>query len=463
MDGVFKGDTLVKRGAGDLNVTAKNTHAKTIIESGSIVVTGEVGSINGHLGKEVEFINGALVCANDMYSYSSATWNMLVRKGNTGKVEGDTRCDFKGKLSGEGTMNFIGKGTTSCPREVFTGDWSSFTGIINVTPGASGFYHQNSNGVKNAELNIVSGTYNASNPQSGATVDYYIGKLSGNGALGAAKTWNVGLSDEDFSFMGNILGGEFAKVGVGVMTYRVPKDKDNTMTAAYIKEGELYSYPQSLIGSKIVFGKGVLEIEAPGILSGYGVLANSTTNVSGVLYPGINTRKSPKTFDFSSKPVNINSGGELIFDLISNGKCSSISDISVLNLKKGSKLTVKLVDGYTPMNGDSFVVISDATTITIADDVDFNMPMLSNGLVWDLSRIGEGVISIIEAESAIEHIAYDAIATCEVYSLLGVKVGEFTSVRHEAVAKLRQMVSRNGIYILKMSASGVTESIKVMK
>src|SRR5262249_3660000 len=126
--------------------------------------------------------------------------------------------------TGAGTLNLV----VNYVRDSLDGDWSAFTGIINVTPkNASGdeFRINNSFGLSNAIVILNDGVLMDRATTANATID--IGELDGtslatigqgNGSA-ASPNWRVGWKNTPSTFAGTLANDvSLTKVGSGTLT-----------------------------------------------------------------------------------------------------------------------------------------------------------------------------------------------------------------------------------------------------
>jgi fibronectin-binding autotransporter adhesin len=197
--------------------------------------------------------------------------------------------DLSGSLSGSGTFHVY----VPWVRFKVLGDWSPFTGTINVTSDADGglFRFANTSGVPAAAVNLSSGVTTLSYLNQAHTVP--LGSLSGpagstlsgivpdNNTPGAhTVTWKIGSRNIDSTFSGVVQNGAgssrsaIEKVGSGVFTLAGA----NTYTGpTTVTSGEL-----RVTGS---LANTAMSIAAAGALGGTGTIGGAAT-ASGKLQPG---------------------------------------------------------------------------------------------------------------------------------------------------------------------------------
>jgi hypothetical protein len=80
--------------------------------------------------------DGTLKDPNDIYSYSTNNANVEVPEGSTATWTLDSRCDYKGKLTGSGQLT-VNVTSVRCNMQ---GDWSQFEGILKFQNTKTGSY-----------------------------------------------------------------------------------------------------------------------------------------------------------------------------------------------------------------------------------------------------------------------------------------------------------------------------------
>jgi len=181
---------------------------------------------------------------DDLNTFNSSYWDVNVPISSTGTLKADSRVDFYGALTGGGTLNLsIGTGavksSTVLSRTTLYGNWSNFTGKINVITTSSvegDFRLANANGYPKAAINL--GPKVVAVARINSSGNYPIGELSGDasstlsgvnndsaGVSGAyTAMWSVGGRSTSATFAGAITDGgspsmtAITKVGYGTWT-----------------------------------------------------------------------------------------------------------------------------------------------------------------------------------------------------------------------------------------------------
>ncbi len=417
MGAALSGTKLTKKGSGCL-FTGNSSLSRLVIAAGSVAETSNPAST-------VEFQGGTLY--DDAQCTSHAIY---IPKGKSGTwhLSYIYYTAYNNKITGEGTLTIVPRNSVSRVRII--GDWSQFEGTIKHTTTGIWLPLDCSTGMPHATLNIASGCGVTNVCQS-----FTIGCLTGSGSLNQAisnfmnqnavsgdNTWNVGNSDgKDFSFAGTITDNNssnkvlFNKVGTCKMTFTGSGDFQG---ACRVNGGEL-----CLNSSKtnIMLGSGTLTIASGATLSGKGVLGNSAVTVSsnGTLRSGITETNSAGNLKFSGKNVTVN--GTIQTYIGSKTSFSKFSEIGTLKLN--GKLVVRGASGLALSVGDE-IQLFDASTITVGTKLTYDLcsPNEAQGLIWDTSRLSEGILVVAANPDGINSIQNSESKNENVYNMAGQKV-----------------------------------------
>ena len=91
-----------------------------------------------------------------------------------------------------------------------------------------------------------------------------------------------------------------------------------------------------------------------------------------------------------------------------------------------------------------------------------NLPELPQGLVWLTDDLLSSGTLRIGNSTGIEGLPADAVAHCRLYTMSGVLVAEFDSTAAGAAAEAKAKGVASGTYILRMSADGSSQTVKVI-
>jgi autotransporter-associated beta strand protein len=206
---------LTKSSTGSVALNAANTFSGGCVLHDGTIQLGNATANASALGSGNVTMNGGVL---KMFSAGNNTHagtlpNALHVSGSA-RLEVAPRCGFSGNVSGVGTLEY----RTNYVRADVTGNWSAFTGQLNVTTAGSGDFRIAPSyawaGLPNASVNLATGTYfymsGIVNNGAGTTIP--IGALSGasgshlrGGPTGdRTLTYRIGGKNVDAAFAGNI-------------------------------------------------------------------------------------------------------------------------------------------------------------------------------------------------------------------------------------------------------------------
>ena len=172
---------LTKIGAGTLVLNGAASYGTLNLNQGTIQC-GEISDIHQY-PTTIILNGGTLKDPDNIYSYSTNRANVVVPEGKTATWTLDARCNYKGKLTGKGSLTV----NVTSVRSYMQGDWSQFEGTLNFKYTKTGSYDpailwDNTKGLGNA---TVSGTFD----NCGKNVA--IGTISGDATLMGNGTYTA--------------------------------------------------------------------------------------------------------------------------------------------------------------------------------------------------------------------------------------------------------------------------------
>lgn len=218
--------SLTKLGTGAATISGVNTfNGGTTIGEGAILIGGNVSTnLQNGLGSGIITLQGGTLVMNGYTgstspAYGTLTNTIRVPADSTGTIQVSQRGGISGNLTGDGTLTL----QVNYVRGDIGGDWSAFTGNINVIRTRTGTnvdnFRINSNtGFGTAAINLgphvqASTVLNASNTftigeLSGDATSQLAGVIYNNNTPGAhTATYNIGGRDTDAMFSGSITNG----------------------------------------------------------------------------------------------------------------------------------------------------------------------------------------------------------------------------------------------------------------
>jgi rhamnogalacturonan endolyase len=395
--GISGGTSLIKTGSGSLTLNNTNYFSGgTIISNGSIIV-GNIGANSAAWGTGPITLMGGTAQLNGYGGNNGTYWgsvtnDLIVPTGQSGTLLCPARIagsGLSGKLTGGGTLNV----SVDYVRGLISGDWSAFTGQINVSPrsGTGDFRINNAYGYANAAIYLNSGVTLDNINASGQTTD--IGELGGaSGAfIGAGNgastnpTWRIGTKNTTNTFAGYIGNSgvtSLIKVGTGTLTLSGTNSYSGGTT---VSSGILLVNNTNGSAS----GSGTVAVNSGGTLGGTGIISGAVTvQNGGALAPG-----NPLGTLTVSNNLTLAAGSTTFVQVQHSPLTNNAVKISG-TLIEGGTLNVTDLGIGTLTSGDSFKVFNAG--VYSGAFTDFVLPPLGSNLAWKTSTLsGSGVISVV--------------------------------------------------------------------
>jgi autotransporter-associated beta strand protein len=351
--------TIVKSGSGSLTLSATNNYAGGTKLIGGTLMLGSTAANASALGTNAVTLDGGTLQIygyglSSTPSYGTFANDLIINSSGTLKVP--PRATIASRLTGSGTLNLV----DDYVRADFTGDWSTFTGQINVVPrsGGSEFRLANSFGYGAASIYLSNGI--TAYP-TGDGVEVEIGELSGapNSVLGPGNgsgtdpTWIVGGKNTSATFAGSIRDAGITtviKTGSGTWTL----SGSNTFSGGVIvSNGTLLVSNSTGSGT----GSGAVEVQPGAKLGGNGTIAGVVTiEADATLSPGTVigklTLNNTLTLGADSTTyIEVNKSTATNDSVICNGTIHFDGNLIVTNLAgtltAGDSFTVFTAAGYS--------------------------------------------------------------------------------------------------------------------
>ena len=425
-------------------------------------------------------LNGSKVvlqASNSIYSGNSDNVNIEVPKGKSGIWYPDGRCDYTGKLTGEGTIDIYAT-WIRCP---FNGDWSKFAGTINAKRGNKNAYEpvfdfNNTYGIPLATLNVDSRfTKDYAFCTNGKS--FAIGALTGNGYISnggnigsGANTLTIGGKNTDFTFNGSINGSYVVKNGTGTWTIT----SENVLAnAKSLKILDGFVKLNKATATTSMTSPTILYVQCSGELCGVGYSLGVNLLKGGVLRPGTN---KPASQTSNTGVINIqknliaNDGSSIYVNLFKADslytKPTGSKALGWAYLKVGGNATLNGTiyvtyneNGWTPAEGDYVRVLDCAGTISGTPKFDFQA--LPDGLGWDTSKfLTEGVVYVANA-TGIREIGFDAGSfQADVYTLNGFRMTSLQTSMATLQSDLKSRGLAPGLYIVRTAKGTIKVTVK---
>lgn len=473
--GSGKNRDLYKMGAGTLQLNSTADFDVLYINQGTVYDFQD-----GHFSGKTIVLNGSKVvlqASNSIYSSNSDNVNIEVPKGKSGIWYPDGRCDYTGKLTGEGTIDIYGT-WIRCP---FKGDWSKFEGTINAKRGSKNAYEpvfdfNNTYGIPLATLNVDSRfTKDYAFCTNGKS--FAIGALTGSGYISnggnfgsGANTLTIGGKNTNFEFKGSINGSNVVKNGTGIWTISSENVLANAKSLK-ILDGVVKLNKATATSS--MTAPTVLYVQNEGELRGVGCTYGVSLLKGGILRPGSNaeTAQTNNTGVINIlKNLNAIAGSSIY---VNKTKADSIS----VNAYTGSKSLAWAflnVGGNAVLNGTIYVTYKDTWTPAVGDYVrvldcagsisgnpTFELQALPAGLEWDTTPfLSTGTIRVA-VSTGIKEVGLDGGSfKADVYTIGGFKLTSLMTTKATMMSDLKNRGLAAGTYIVRTAQGGIKITLK---
>ena len=470
-----KNRDLYKMGAGTLQLNSTADFDVLYINQGTVYDFQD-----GHFSGKTIVLNGSKVvlqASNSIYSGNSDNVNIEVPKGKSGIWYPDGRCDYTGKLTGEGTIDIFGT-WIRCP---FNGDWSKFEGTINAKRGNKNAYEpvfdfNNTYGIPLATLNVDSRfTKDYAFCTNGKS--FAIGALTGTGYISnggyfgsGANTLTIGGKNTNFEFKGSINGSNVVKNGTGIWTI---SSEDVLANAKSLKIVDGVVKLNKATATSSMTAPTVLYVRNEGELRGVGCTYGVSLLKGGILRPGSNAETAQTN---NTGVINILKNlnavvGSSIY--VNKTKADSIS----VNAYTGSKSPAWAflnVGGNAVLNGTIYVTYKDTWTPAVGDYVrvldcagsisgnpTFELQALPAGLEWDTTPfLSTGTIRVA-VSTGIKEVGLDGGSfKADVYTIGGFKLTSLMTTKATMMSDLKNRGLAAGTYIVRTAQGGIKITLK---
>ena len=473
--GSGKNRDLYKMGAGTLQLNSTADFDVLYINQGTVY-----DFLDDHFSGKTIVLNGSKVvlqASNSIYSSNSDNVNIGVPKGKSGIWYPDGRCDYTGKLTGEGTIDIYGT-WIRCP---FKGDWSKFEGTINAKRGNKNAYEpvfdfNNTYGIPLATLNVDSRfTKDYAFCTNGKS--FAIGALTGSGFISnggnfgsGANTLTIGGKNTNFEFKGSINGSYVVKNGTGIWTISSENVLANAKSLK-ILDGVVKLNKATATSS--MTAPTVLYVQNEGELRGVGCTYGVSLLKGGILRPGsyaetaqtnntgvINILKNLNAVAGSSIYVNKTKADSISVNAYTGSKSPAWAFLNVGgNAVLNGTIYVTYKDTWTPAVGDYVRVLDCAGSIS--GNPTFELQALPAGLEWDTTPfLSTGTIRVA-VSTGIKEVGLDGGSfKADVYTIGGFKLTSLMTTKATMMSDLKNRGLAAGTYIVRTAQGGIKITLK---
>jgi fibronectin-binding autotransporter adhesin len=356
---------------------------------------------------------------NNSAQFGNFAAPLHVSAGQAGTLRAAGRMTVSSTLTGEGTFN-LGVSFVRC---VISGDFSAFTGQLNVFPAAAGNQYQiaNAAGLPFARLHLGGGVTMGGNAPLPNNSIVSIGELSGEegtfiatvGETPRAAIFSVGGLNTSSTFAGSIQAHSLTKMGTGTLTL---SGVNNTYTGATtINNGVLALVENSLGGNTEIANTASLTIAAPGILDVSGQTdgtfalgaggAAQTLRGDGAIHGSLNVGAlGTVTPGFSIGTLTVTNqvtlGGTAVFEL-DRSLFPNSDRLAAPTIIAGGTLTVTNI-GPALQADDSFQLFSTPVSGSFATlNLPPTDPVNNMTYTWENRLAVDGTIRVLTATPAV--------------------------------------------------------------
>ena len=393
---------LQKSGAGTLTLTAINTFTGgTILSNGTLALLTPTGGAsitanNYALGSgPVTLYGGTLKLFGGDQGDAGAGYGTFSRPievptNATAALLTPARYTMSSKLTGGGTLNL----EVNYVRGVLNGDWSEFTGTINITAeltaSTAEFRVANSFGYAGATLfandNVIITQNGSGNPMLIGALGGTSGSVVGPGNdTSSGRNFNIGYNNQNATFAGRILAdgvNVITKVGTGNWTLTGA----NTYSGGTIVDGGTLTVNNT---SGTGTGTGSVTVNTGATLAGTGIISGATTINSGAtIAPGSG---GIGTLTINSS-VTLAAGSTTRIEINKTSNTKDFLDASGA-LTFGGNLIVTNLSG-TLAEGDSFKIFDAASYGGSFSSM--TLPAVAANLMWYTGTLNtSGTITVV--------------------------------------------------------------------
>ncbi len=416
LKGIIRGNgTLVKKGAGQLNITydGNNSYAGTILEAGTLA-QGTWKSTFGTATSPIHVTGNASIIQFDVNSTSTMPNfqnEVTIDEGKKLNFKASSRGNVRGSLKGKGTFAI----TLPYVRADISTNVSLFEGVYDVLSSNCRFVQAMD--FSKATLRLEDGAYAAGfSAGSGkeAAYTHRIGSLKGSGGLGTG-TWNIGYLSQDDSFSGS-----FAAAA------KVNKYGEGNLILSGASQCDMNVYQGAIYASNNTqpVTTGTIKVNDGGSLLGQGQVNHVIVNKGGTI--GVQTSPSSNALlkSMTIKGTLKVNEGTIRIRYRSNATVTAYDSFQQEGAAALNSPTIFLLglNDEPILPETEFRLFTGNGQLTINGDVKILPQQPLPGYEWDVTTLAtDGTIRLIPSTGILQ-IENDIPADTDVYDLHGHKV-----------------------------------------
>lgn len=386
LKGIIKGTgTLVKTGAGQLNITyaGSNTYTGgTILKAGTLAM-GAYNTTFGKSGGKLQLEGGTVQIFdnNSTSAVPNLNYAITVPEGKSVNLNAGDRCQINGSFSGGGTVKLY----LPYVRADMKANWANFTGALSASGNQFRLCAAMDMSGTAVTLGEVTMGHFSSGSANALSATSKLGSLSSTTAEAylVNGTYNIGYNNQDATYAGVLSGVTVNKYGTGKWTLTGASN-----SAITVNEGTLI-----ISNTTAETTTGTITVNNGGTLAGAGKAKTVKINKGGIL--------AASTGNYTMSNMSITGNCTLASGAVLYVKRRSIRNDSwsvdgKVTLSSPT-INIEVVSGEFSA-GDSLIIFKGDGTISLVGNVTFVPEVPGDGLQWNTDSLTtQGVIRVVAA------------------------------------------------------------------
>ncbi len=420
LKGYIKGTgMLVKKGAGQLNITYAGTNAwsgGTQLYAGTLAM-GAWNTTFGQPTSKIEVKGNTAITIfnnNSTGAVPSLKNHIAVDAGKILTINGGQRCSVQGRLSGNGTVKI----NFPYVRGDVSTNMSDFEGVYNVTSGQLRLTAATD--LQKGTLKLDAGVYVAHYKGGSGTEQSYTTKI---GSLQSTATdCSFGTGVFNVGYLGN--NDTFAGVFNSSATVNKYGNGEMSLTGASAAKMNIYEGALLMNNADKATTTGQIVVQSGGTLAGDGKASSVVVNKGGVIGAG-KSKFSLGTLELSGT-LNVKAGAAIRVRTTGSAtlRCDELEVAGRVTLNSPT-FRIEAIRGEWEGEAELKVFTGEGT-ITLNGEPTFEPAVPMPGYLWDITSLeSDGIIRIIADPVGINGINVDE-ENAEIYDLSGRKLRNTT-------------------------------------